>query len=98
MSRTKDPIRETDLLGFKYFPQLARLLKRLHDVGCARDRAGNRQLYMDQYVTLLLLYLFNPVCDSLRAIQPGLRQSVLEADRQPTGPTDAVGGPFDSRP
>jgi hypothetical protein len=82
MSRTKDPIRETDLQGFKHFPQLARLLKRLHDVGCARDRAGNRQLYMDQYVTLLLLYLFNPVCDSLRAIQ---RISQLEKVQKKLG-------------
>jgi hypothetical protein len=30
--------------GLKYFSKLAPLLARLHDDGCARDRAGNRQL------------------------------------------------------
>jgi len=69
MSRVKHDIREMDLRGFKYFRKLSRLLERLHEVGTSRDRAGNRLLYMDQYVTLLLLYLFNPVCDSLRAVQ-----------------------------
>jgi hypothetical protein len=58
-----------DLSGFKYFRQLSGLLEQLHPVGTAGDRAGNRRLYMDQYVTLLLLYLFNPTCNSLRALQ-----------------------------
>lgn len=69
MSRAKHDIQEAQLQGFKHFRRLSGLLKRLHTVGCARDRAGNRQLHMDQYVTLLLLELFNPSCDSLRAIQ-----------------------------
>jgi len=62
-------IRETNLRGTKHFKKISRLLKRLHPVGCARDRAGNRRLHMDHYVILLLLQLFNPTCDSLRAIQ-----------------------------
>src|SRR5882724_12764172 len=45
------------------------MLERLHDFGCARDRAGNRQLHFDQYCLLVLLALFNPVVRSLRAIQ-----------------------------
>jgi hypothetical protein len=45
------------------------MLARLHDFGCARDRAGNRQLHYDQYCLLVLLALFNPVVRSLRAIQ-----------------------------
>jgi len=69
MSRRTRDISETDLRGVKHFKNLSRLLKQLHQVGCARDRAGNRRLYMDHYVTLLLLHLFNPICDSLRAIQ-----------------------------
>ena len=31
---------DTDVTGLKYFEQLAPLLERLHDVGCARDQAG----------------------------------------------------------
>jgi hypothetical protein len=44
-------------------------LARLHDAGCARDKAGNRQLHFDQYGMLILLYLFNPIVTSLRGIQ-----------------------------
>ena len=58
-----------DIVGHKYFDQLAPLLKRLHDDGCSRDKAGNRDLHFDQYSMLILLYLFNPICSSLRAVQ-----------------------------
>eukprot|EP00456_Euglypha_rotunda_P006410 TRINITY_DN110_c0_g1_i6.p4 TRINITY_DN110_c0_g1~~TRINITY_DN110_c0_g1_i6.p4 ORF type:complete len:420 (+),score=99.28 TRINITY_DN110_c0_g1_i6:6763-8022(+) len=60
---------ESDIVGLKYFDQLLPLLARLKDEGCLRDRAGNRELHYDQYCLLVLLYLFNPTCSSLRAIQ-----------------------------
>jgi hypothetical protein len=60
---------ERDLTGFKYFDHLVPLLDRLHDVGCARDKAGNRALHYDQYCLLVLLGMFNPVLRSLRARQ-----------------------------
>src|SRR3712207_4062457 len=59
----------SDLSGFKYLGRLLPLLGRLHDTGCARDRAGNRRLHYDQYCLLVLLALFNPVARSLGAIQ-----------------------------
>lgn len=62
-------VREQDITGLKYFDKLAPLLARLHDDGCARDRAGNRMLHYDQYCLLILLYLFNPVVTSLRGLQ-----------------------------
>jgi len=62
-------LREEDLQGFKYFQILGPLLESLHEVGTQRDRAGNRQLYFDQYCALLLLYFFNPILTSLRGIQ-----------------------------
>ena len=62
-------LREEDLQGFKYFKILGPLLESLHEVGTQRDRAGNRQLYFDQYCALVLLYFFNPVLTSLRGIQ-----------------------------
>jgi hypothetical protein len=34
-----------------------------------RDKAGNRQLHMDQYCALVLLFMFNPCLRSLRALQ-----------------------------
>jgi hypothetical protein len=50
-------------------------LKRLHDDGCERDQAGNRDLHFDQYCMLILLYLFCPAVTSLRGI---LQASGLE--------------------
>jgi len=66
---TTAKLREKDIVGLKYFDQLAPLLERLHDSGCERDRAGNRTLHFDQYCMLILLYLFNPVVKSLRGLQ-----------------------------
>ena len=62
-------MREEDVTGLKYFDKLAPLLARLHEVGCERDKAGNRKLHFDQYCMLVLLFLFNPVVRSLRAIE-----------------------------
>ena len=67
--KKRDEVREKDVTGLKYFDKLAPLLARLHDVGIQRDKAGNRQLHFDQYCMLILLFLFNPVVRSLRAIQ-----------------------------
>src|SRR5713226_4690981 len=63
------PIRDKDLKGLKYFKLLGPLLERLHDNATARDRAGNRLLFYDQYACLLLLSFFNPSVQSLRSIQ-----------------------------
>ena len=52
-----------------YFKQLKPLFARLHRLGTERDRAGNRKLFYDQYVGLLLLFFFNPTFRSLRALQ-----------------------------
>ena len=65
----REGVREEDVTGLKYFDKLVPLLARLHNVGCQRDKAGNRQLHMDEYCMLVLLFLFNPVVRSLRAIQ-----------------------------
>jgi hypothetical protein len=63
------PIRAKELQGLKYFRLLSPFLDRLHDDATARDRAGNRRLFYDQYACLLLLYFFNPTVKSLRGIQ-----------------------------
>jgi hypothetical protein len=63
------PIVEADVQGLKFFRKLRPLFERLHEVGCQRDRAGNRQLHMDQYCALVLLFMFNPCLRSLRALQ-----------------------------
>lgn len=67
--RPRVEIKCRDITGLKYFAQLGSLLEELHDVGCERDRAGNRTLHYDQYCMLVLLYLFNPVVTSVRGLQ-----------------------------
>jgi hypothetical protein len=55
--------------GFKYVRLVGHLLQRLHGAATERDRAGNRELFYDQYATLLLLYFFTPTVTSLRGLQ-----------------------------
>jgi hypothetical protein len=70
MARKKNAeIRERDVGGMKMLQKLLPLLDRLHDVGCERDKAGNRKVHFDQHCLLILLYLFNPILKSLRSIQ-----------------------------
>ena len=45
------------------------MLDALRDCGTARDRAGNRQLFFDDYCKAVLLFLFNPAINSLRLLQ-----------------------------
>ncbi len=62
-------ITSSQIQGLKYFKILRPLLKRLHSVGVARDSAGNRKLFMDQYCLLLLLWIYSPIVDSMRGLQ-----------------------------
>jgi hypothetical protein len=67
--KKRKKVRERDITGLKYFQDLLPLFERLHEVGCQRDKAGNRELFMDEYCVLVLLFLFNPIVTSLRALQ-----------------------------
>lgn len=59
----------TPLQGGRLIQRMQHALGRLHSAGTLRDRAGNRRLFCDQYLSLLLLYFFNPSIKSLRALQ-----------------------------
>ena len=67
--KRKRKLTAKDIKGLKYFKQLLPLLDRLHEVGTQRDKAGNRKLHFDHYCAYILLFLFNPIVDSLRGIQ-----------------------------
>ncbi len=87
--KRRKEIESREITGLKYFDKLAPLLARLRDDGCARDRAGNRELHYDQYCMLILLYLFNPVVTSLRGLQ---QASELEKVQKKLGcPRAALG-------
>jgi hypothetical protein len=69
MGERSKPVCERDIQGLKYFDLLLSMLDRLHDMGCRRDKAGNRKLHFDEYCLLVLLSLFNPTVTSLRSLQ-----------------------------
>jgi hypothetical protein len=70
MARARKPTVEPEQVrGLKHLRQINTLLHRLHDDATARDKAGNRTLFFDQYAALVLVALFSPAVDSLRAIQ-----------------------------
>jgi len=100
VSKKRHKIREQELQGFKYFKPISGLLETLHDASCQRDRAGNRILHMDQYMSLLLLYMFNPICTSLRAIQQASElqkvQRKLGCSRASLGSLSEAATVFDS--
>jgi hypothetical protein len=68
-----------DIQGLKFFKQVRPLLEPLHDVGTRRDKSGNRDLHMDQYCVLVLMWMFNPVLTSLGS----LSESVTVFDPEP---------------
>ena len=100
VSKKRHKIKDSELQGFKYFKPISGLLESLHDAGCQRDRAGNRILHMNQYMSLLLLYMFNPICTSLRAVQQASElkkvQRKLGCSRASMGSLSEAATVFDS--
>jgi hypothetical protein len=98
--KKRQEVREEDVTGLKYFDKLAPLLARLHDAGCARDKAGNRRLHFDQYGMLILLDLFNPIVTSLRGIQQASElakvQKKLGCSRAALGSLSEAASVFDA--
>lgn len=97
--KPKPPVAAKDLRGFKYFEMVRPLLARLHDDGTACDKAGNRQLFFDQYAALLLLYYFNPILTSFNGLQQATElakvQKVLGCGRVSAGSLSEAQGVFD---
>src|SRR6478752_1409824 len=95
-------IRPKDIQGLKYFRVLQPLLERLHNTGTARDRAHNRQLHMDHYCTLVLLWLYSPIIDSLRGLQQASQlekvQKKLKLPRASLGSLSESVAVFDPEP
>jgi len=101
-NKRRPEVRENDLHGFKYFDRVLPLLERLHFVGTERDKAGNRELFFDQYASLLLLYFFNPIVSSLRGIQQASTldkvQKLLGVRRVSLGSLSEATGVFHAEP
>lgn len=100
---TRSEVQEFDeraLTGFRCVKPVLKLLAHLHDTATERDRAGNRQWHMDQHVALLLLFMFNPICDSLRALERASRlkkvQRMLGVPRASLGSLSEANRVFDA--
>jgi len=65
----KEPVAEHQLQGFRYLDHFGHLFGCLRPCAADRDKAGNRELFFDQYACLLLLYFFTPALTSLRGLQ-----------------------------
>jgi hypothetical protein len=100
MNTKKEKIQESDLQGFKYFKKISHLLQRLHNAACQRDKAQNRILHMDQYMTLMLLCMFSPISKSLRSMQQASQlqkvQKKLGVPRSSLGSLSEAARVFDS--
>jgi Transposase DDE domain len=100
--KAKPRVAAKNIHGLKYFKQLQPLLARLHEVGTDSDRAGNRQLFFDDYAALILLFFFNPSLGSLRALQQASCldkvQKKLGCRRTSLGSLSAAARDFDAEP
>src|SRR5258708_30229761 len=67
--REPPALKDRDILCLGHLRRVLPLLDQLNDVGCERDKAGNRRLFFGDYCKLVLLYVWNPLIDSLRQLQ-----------------------------
>jgi hypothetical protein len=100
--KAKPAVKASQLQGYKYFAMITPLLERLRPVGTESDKAGNRTLFYDHYVSLLLLYFFSPLLTSLRGLQQATEldkvQEVLGVPRLSLGALSEASHAFDPEP
>ena len=65
----KQQLQDKDILCLRHLKRAFALLDGLHEVGCGRDQAANRELFFDDYVKLVLLYIWNPLIESIQDLQ-----------------------------
>ena len=91
-------IDENTLRGFKYFKPLWPMLKKL----TTEDSHPPRRLHYDQYLCLILFYLFNPILTGVRSIQIASQlekvQNVLGIKSTSLGSFSEAGQVFDHSP
>ena len=92
-------LKKRDMRGFKHFRVLADLTEHLHEVYIDPNHPNKRKLHYDQYLSLMLLYMFSPVCDSLRMIQQATElekvQKIVGGPRFGRGTISDAGRIFD---
>jgi hypothetical protein len=94
--RPQPPLHSKDIKGLKYLRVFAEILDPLRQILVH----GNREFFMDEYISLMLLHFFNPVLGSLRSLQQatGLEnvQEVIGVKRTSLGAmSESAGKVFD---
>jgi hypothetical protein len=94
--KSQPPLHSKDIKGLKYLRVFAEILEPLRQTPVH----GNRQFFMEEYVSLMLLHFFNPVLGSLRSLQQatGLEnvQEVIGVKRTSLGAmSESAGKVFD---
>jgi hypothetical protein len=86
------------LIGLKFFKPISILIATLH----ALHPSPNRTLHYDEYMSMLLLFYFNPILKSLRGIQRASNfksvQKALGVTRAALGTLSAAARVFDPAP
>jgi hypothetical protein len=99
-SPAADPLANLRMPAKKLMQPIAAALERIHHAGTQRDAARNRQLFCDQYLTLLIFYFLNPTLTSLRALQKATNwdktQNALGIERTSLGSLSEAQGVFDA--
>ena len=66
----QEPLREKDIVCLGHLERVFALLEAMDQPDpSGRDKAGNRELFFGGYVKLVLLYVWNPLIDSVRRLQ-----------------------------
>jgi Transposase DDE domain len=65
----QEALKEKDVVCLGHLKRVFPLLDALKDVGCQRDKAGNRALFFNDYLKLVLLYTWNPLIGSVHDLQ-----------------------------
>ena len=68
-SAARKPLTDKDILCLGHLQRTFVLLDALHDVGCGRDKAHNRELFFDDYCKLVLVHVWNPLIESIHDLQ-----------------------------
>src|SRR5437868_1030985 len=88
-------IGEKDIGNLRFVDALLPKLASLHEVGTARDKAHNRKLHFDHYVSLVLLTFFNPIVRSIGGIA---QASTLEKVQKALGASSTSKASFSEAP
>jgi hypothetical protein len=62
-------LKEEPLPNQGFLRRAGELFSSLRNVGCERDKAGNRELFFNEYCSWMLFYAMTPIVQSLQALQ-----------------------------